>query len=213
MVTSFDHLRLHPAVLRFFRLHFRFLSDGHIQFRYLGESGEDEQEIFSLTCRCVPCTSALWIACPVYAQAVKHCFLFNSAAEAISFSHYCTRHISGSQDKAFVSLGLLPREEQVERIRNMYPNAKLHTVFGSDLPGRVMDCKIALWSKRRDARFTYDREYIQVAIEGRLHPIPAQEFSLNRFERTTGLRAGIRTHKSKNSFSSFLEMLINNASA
>lgn len=178
----------------------------------MGEVGEYEEEIFGSTCRRIPSTSALWIACAVYPPAVKHCFLFNSAAEAMGFSHYCTSDRSGSQDRAFVSLGLLPRRGQVERIGSMYPNAKLHTVFGSDLPEKVMDCKIALWSKCRDARFTYDRGFIQVAIESRLQLIPAEEFSLNRFERASGLRSGIRTHKPQNGFSSFLEML-NNASA
>ncbi len=155
----------------------------------------------------IPSTTGIWCAGAHHPHTVRHNFLFYSAIEVLSFCSMNIDWLARPGNVAFSALGLCPVASQVGILRSRFPNAHLHTVFGNDVLGRITDCKVALWAKRKDAHFQVHQDIIIAQYNSKTFRIPEPIFSLNLFEKKSSLRAGIRTHKPKAGFATFLELL------
>jgi len=106
-------------------------------------------------------------------------------------------------------LGLLPTKEQFSWLKSLFTNAKIHTVFDGRISGCVADCKVATLQIVKSARFSLVDEHGEFYCNKKRYRIPIGNFSLNRFERLSGIRAGIRTHKPKAPFETFYQSFTN----
>ncbi len=207
MMPVLSALGIKPAVQDFFAPWLKMTAEEEVGLVYPGGEKSPVWEIISPYGSLVPTTGGVWCAGAEHPLMVRHNFLFYSATEALCFCSLHTRWLSRPGSIVFSALGLLPSVGQIGMLRRRFPNSRLHIVFGSDLPGRVMDCKAALWSKGKNAHFLVQQDGVSVHYLGKTFLIPVPKFSLHRFERESGLRAGLRTHKPKAGFSSFLEMI------
>lgn len=148
-------------------------------------------------------TRSAGVADPVM---VRRHFLFYSAIDALCFCNLHPGWLQGPGSCAFSTLGLLPTASQLKALQQRFPNATMAGVFGNDLFGRVLDCRIALWLMGKDARFHYADGIVCCDYRGRPFRIPEPEFSLHRFRQLSGLRSAYRTFKPKSGFTSFREM-------
>lgn len=136
---------------------------------------------------------------------VRHHYLFYSAIEALCFCNLYTGCLERPGSSAFTVLGLLPVAVQIRQLQLYFPNAKVFTVLDNDLLGCALDCKIALWSKNKDAAFYLHKGSMICNYQDSIYRFPEHEFSLHRFQQLSGLRSGIRTFKPKAGFISFAE--------
>lgn len=123
-------------------------------------------------------------------------FISFSAIEAICFLT-CFAH-------SFADLSLL----QFIAIGNHWENVqscpgKITLLFGQDVLGRLTDIKLsmALRNKRLAIRYCADATF---DIDG--HHFTESQLTLSAFEKTLGIRSGIRTVKPRN-FNTFFEQL------
>ncbi|MBB5440655.1 hypothetical protein HDC92_004358 [Pedobacter sp. AK017] len=155
----------------------------------------------------IPLQPCAWTIGGVNPASVRHLYLSHSAMELICFLHFHPLILSKPDNIALGALGLHPDALLVNSLALIYPNAKTHTVFTADTIGKVSDCLVTLWLKRKTAWFLVEDEVLKIDYNGRRILIPEQDFSLSRFEKETGLRSGIHTHKPKRSFTSWAEMI------
>ncbi|MES2446593.1 MAG: hypothetical protein V4546_05390 [Bacteroidota bacterium] len=207
MIPVLSTLGIKPPVQDFFAPWLKVTAKEEIGLVYPGQEKSPVWEIISPYGSLVPTTSGIWCAGANYPLMARHNFLFYSATEALCFCSMNTHWLARPGSAVFSALGLLPSTAQIGTLRLKFPHARLHVVFGSDLPGRVMDCKAALWSKEKNGHFRVQQDGVAIRYGGKTFLIPEPKFSLHRFEQQSGLRAGLRAHKPKAGFSSFLEMI------
>lgn len=204
--TSSDQPRI-KSELRDFFLQFSDLENGDWKFPYCLDNIEANSEYWGSKSS-IPSTAGIWLAVDGFPAQVRHLFLAHSASELLCFCRYYSNWLDSSVVVAFAALGLLPSYKQLSFLHAKFPNAKVHTVFGTAVTGKVMDCKIALWLCKTDATFEIRDELVKFNYRGRSFSIAECLFSLSRFEKITGLRSAIRTHKPKGGFMSHQELLI-----
>lgn len=207
MIPVLAALGIKPQVQYFFEPWLEVSSEIELQFSYTDQATSRKQvEVINTHGNLIPSTG-IWCAGAHHSHTVKHNFLFYSAIEVLSFCSMNTDWLAKPGNVAFSALGLCPVASQVEMLRSRFPNARLHTVFGNDVLGRITDCKVALWAKRKDAHFQMHQDIIIAQYNSKTFRIPEPIFSLNLFEQKSSLRASIRTHKPKAGFATFLELL------
>ncbi|KQB99854.1 hypothetical protein [Pedobacter sp. Hv1] len=204
--TSSDQPRI-KSELRDFFLQFSDLENGDWKFPYCLDNIEITSEYWGSRSS-IPSTAGIWLAADGFPAQVRHLFLGYSASELLCFCQYYSNWLDTSVVVAFAALGLLPSYQQLNFLYAQFPNAKVHTVFGAGLTGKVMDCKVALWLGKTDASFEIRDELVKINYRGKSFNIAECSFSLNRFEKTTGLRLAIRTHKPKGGFMSYQELFM-----
>lgn len=147
----------------------------------------------------------MWLAGGQMANMVTDLYVSYSAADLICFANFdILSFLQLSGQRAYTALGLLPTRWQVDVLKRRFPGACWHTLFGDGLLGSIADTRIAAWLKGHDARFHFIAGVIIVKYRGKTFEFKDAGFSLSRFERITGLRAGVRTHKPPAGFASFL---------
>lgn len=154
----------------------------------------------------IPVSKGAWLATDSLPISVTNLFIGHSASDILCFCHYYPNWVNSPCLSAFVSLGLLPTKEQFTWLKSLFTNAKIHTVFDGGISGRIADCKVATWQLGKNARFSLVDDHGEFYYNKKRYRIPIGDFSLNRFERLSGIRAGIRTHKPKNGFDSFYDL-------
>ena len=208
MLPILAALGIKPQVQYFFEPWLEVSSETELQFSYTDQAiNRKKREVINAHGSLIPSTTGIWCAGAHHPNTVRHNFLFYSAIEVFSFCTINTGWLARPGNVAFSALGLCPIASQVEVLRSRFPNARLHTVFGNDVIGRITDCKVALWAKRKDAHFQVHQDIIIAQYNSKTFRIPEPIFSLNLFEKKSSLRAGIRTHKPKAGFATFLELL------
>lgn len=153
----------------------------------------------------IPVCKGIWVATDSLPASVTDLFIGHSASDILCFCHYYPDRLAELCSAAFASLGLLPSKEQFVRLKSLFPNAKIHTVFDTGISGRVADCKVATWQLGKNARFTLVFDQVEFYCDRKRYRIPVGIFSLNRFEKASGIRSGIKTHKPKAPFDTFLQ--------
>ena len=208
MLPFLAALGIKPEVQHFFEPWLEVSSETELQFSYLDQAiNRKKREVLNAHGSLIPSTTGIWCAGALHPNTVRHNFLFNSAIEVLSFCSMNIGWLARPGNVAFSALGLCPVASQVEALRSRFPNARLHTVFGNDVLGRIADCKVALWAKGKDADFHMHQDIIIAQYNSKSFRIPESIFSLHFFEKKSSLRAGIRTHKPKAGFVSFFELL------
>ena len=208
MLPVLGALGIKSQVQYFFEPWLEVSSETELQFSYTDQATNRKQgEVINTRGSLIPSTTGIWCAGAHHPSTVRHNFLFYSAIEALSFCSMNTDWLARPGNCTFSALGLCPTASQIEVLRSKFPNARLHTVFGNDVLGRITDCKVALWAKIRDARFQLHQDMIIARYNNETLRMPEPMFSLNLFEQKSGLRAGIRTHKPKAGISDFLQLL------
>lgn len=159
------------------------------------------------------CSTGMWLA--GVNKNVLDVFLFFSAAEALAFCHLHQYKYDFLNRCVFVALGIKPCMEQIEFVKLLYKRARIHTVFGNSLVGRIYDCKVGLWLTRKDCKFYLSKKYVVVKDCNRQRKhfkgleIDRSEFSYSTFYRSYGGRSHVKTHKPpKLKYNSFLDYMI-----
>lgn len=194
--------------LRDYFLRFSCFENGSWKFPYYLDNTEINSEYWCCSRSSIPSTAGIWLAADGFPAQVRHLFLAHSVSELICFCQCYSNWLDNPEAVAFAALGLLPSFQQLNFLSIQFPNAKVHTVFDTGVTGKVMDCKVALWLGKTDASFEVRDEQVKFNYREKSFIIAECIFSLNRFEKTTGLRSAIRTHKPKSGFVSHQELLI-----
>ncbi|MFD1771370.1 hypothetical protein ACFSBF_16550 [Sphingobacterium suaedae] len=188
-----DIIDLKKEVWEYFLPYFSY--DGNtMEFNYARSGTISEKEFWKDDVLECPSTTAIWLASDTAPELASHLFLGYSARDILSFAHFCTDWLIGSQSVAFAALGMLPSRIQIDWFRLKFPNAKVHALFGTDIIGRIADCKVALWLHQSDAEFRLVDDYLMV--NGKLSfTMLCDQFSFDRFKRKYRLHSQMRTHK------------------
>jgi hypothetical protein len=149
--------------------------------------------------------SATPVICKGNPRSVRELFLSHSHQEACCFVHYQNRWKRDADTVAFVVLPLAPTASCIKTLLIDYPNARFHLLFGNELTGKILDCKVMLWLRYQDALFTLKNAQVDIQMPDKYLVIPEQAFSLSQFKKQTGLRARVRTHKPERNYTSFCE--------
>lgn len=193
---------LKSEVRNFFAPYVHMTGDS-VVFAYNLENREADHEHWHDNGVRVPVSSGIWSARDSLPVSVTNLFIGHSASDLLCFCHYYPHWIASPCSAAFASLGLLPTKEQILRLKSVFQNAKIHTVFDTGISGRVADCKVATWQTGKNVRFTLTDDHGEFYCDKKRYRIPVSVFSLNRFEKAAGVRSGIRTHKPKAQFETF----------
>ncbi len=157
----------------------------------------------------IPVCKGMWLVSESLPVSVTHLFVGHSASDLACFCHYHPNWINLHCLSAFASLGLLPTKQQFTSLKTLFPNAKIHTVFDAGISGCVVDCKLATWQLGKNARFRLADDHAEFYYNKKKYRIPVNIFSLSRFEKLSGIRSGIRTHKPKVPFETFCQSFTN----
>ncbi|QQD14363.1 hypothetical protein [Sphingobacterium sp. UDSM-2020] len=201
-------LQLKAEVRNFFAPYMDIVED-KILFPYTLENQVIDHERWNENGVRIPVSNAMWLVTDSLPVSVTNLFIGHSASDILCFCHYYPNWITSPCLVTFASLGLLPSKEQFVYLKGLFPNAKIHTVFDGGISGRVADCKVATWQLGKNARFSLVDDHGEFYCNKKRYRIPVGNFSLNRFERLSGIRAGIRTHKPKAPFETFYQSFTN----
>lgn len=204
-------LQLKAEVRNFFAPYMEMFED-RILFPYTFENQIIDNECWNEKGVRNPVSKGVWLATDSLPVSVTDLFIGHSAGDIMCFCHYYPNWVIPNCSNAFASLGLLPTKEQFTSLKTLFPNAKIHTVFDGGISGRVADCKVASWQLDKSTRFSLSNDHVEVHDNKKKYCIPVSIFSLNRFERFSGIRTGIRTHKPKAPFETFCQSFINGVS-
>jgi hypothetical protein len=197
---------LKPEVITLFTPFFRY-TDGRFLFNY----DKTAVESWEPGLHRVPSTSEFWLAHAGYSNLVTDLYISHSAAELFFFaSQRSFNLLKYPEQVAFAAAGLLPSATQVNALKTAFPLARWHLLLSPDLLGRITDAAVASWYKGRSVSFRVRNDEVIINYCGKLYAIDSRIFSLNRFERITGLRAGMRTHKPPRGLPSFIELQLPN---
>lgn len=211
IVELLDRIGVGINTQRFF---FPFFSDDNdrIVFDFSWQGEILDKEIFGLNTHKLTCSKGVWLVGAT--KNVGDVFLFFSAAEALAFFHIHQHKYDFFNRCAFVAFGVSLCREQIEFVKIVYKKARIHTVFGNDLIGRIYDCKVSLWLSRKDCTFFLNKNQVVAQV---INPktgcfkkaeIEQSKFSFFAFYRSHGGRMHLKTHKTNPKFNSFLDYLV-----
>ena len=196
---------LKPEVIKLFTPFFQY-ADGRLIFQY----GNEVVESWAPDWHRIPSTSKFWLANADHPNLISDLYISYSAAELLCFISQRAFLLKFPEQLAFAAVGLLPSSAQVDALKLTFPLARWHLIFDTDLVGRIADAAIATWYKGRSVSFQIMNEQVMIAYCDKPFMVDSGVFSLSRFERLTGLRAGMRTHKPLRGLSSFIELQLAN---
>jgi hypothetical protein len=197
---------LKPEVITLFTPFFRY-ADSRLLFNY----GKTDIESWAPELHSVPSTLDFWVAGASHSNLVTDLYISHSAAELFCFaSQRSFNLLKHPEQVAFAAVGLLPSAAQVNALKTAFPYARWHMIFSPDLLGRIADAAVASWYKGRSVSFRVSNDQVMISYYGKPFVLDSGFFSLNIFERITGLRAGMRTHKPPRGLPSFIELQLPN---
>jgi hypothetical protein len=127
-----------------------------------------------------------------------------SAIDVMSF-YQLYQNKFNFNNAVFVSTGGNLLKGQAQNVLNEYPRAKVHTLFDNDFSGCMYDISLACLKKNVNISIRKNAESVQFTLPKGTYELPTGQVSLSRFERISGIRSGVRAHKSKGK--DFNEML------
>jgi hypothetical protein len=165
-----------------------------------------DSEYFNKDFHRVPATSNLWMAGN---DLTREVVITYSAMEAIAYLTLNKHRYSRIDTLAFVAVGNLPHDGQLQWMRSAWLKKKYTLVFGNDLLGRLADIKVAAGLADRRVRLYWNSPNVRIETDNCHHEFATDNLSLNVFEKAFGIRSGIRTHKPIR-FDTFLDQLKHN---
>jgi hypothetical protein len=164
-------------------------------------------EYFDTGLHSVPVTTGLWLAGSTQSRDT---IVTASAMEAIAFLTLNRHRFTALESIAFIAIGNLPHTGQVNWIKTNFHRSKFTLIFSKDLLGRLADIKVALGLADKEVQLQYTGQQIRVNCDGHSYEFSMDKLTLNAFEKSSGLRTGVRTIKPK-MFDTFLDQLNHDA--
>ncbi len=121
-------------------------------------------------------------------------YIAESVIDAMSF-YQLFRHRYSFNHAAFISTGGYVVKNQVENLFRAYPNAKVHTLFDNDFSGRMYDILVAVLKAGKSIGIKKKNDSVEFETPKGTMELSAESLSLSKFERMTGIRTNVRTHK------------------
>ena len=180
-----------PGVQAFFNV-------GELLFNYGGHF-----EHFGIGFHRVPTTTNLYVA---GGEVTKELLIASSVMEAVAFLTLAGHCYPNLNDLSVIAIGNLPYPGQLNWIKSRWQKGKITMVFGKDILGRLTDIKVAAGIRNKVVRLSMRGNRIDIEYNHIHYQFDQDSLSLNRFEKSAGLRSGIRTCKPKK-FDSFLDQL------
>jgi hypothetical protein len=185
-------LHVRPEVQEFFAPFYNSDAAGNMVFAY-----GIECEAYGLAFHRLPAANALWMAGQQNFHLVTQVFICASAMEAISLLHYKFAAFPNLDSLLFLAVGSRINPAQIEWLNASLAEKKYTLAYGNDFLGKVLSLKIAAGIRKVPVA-VYEQEGIcTVCFRNKNYHIPTAEFSLNKVEKLTGYRFGIRTLKPK----------------
>ncbi len=213
---------LNKEALKIFLPFIRLVRDKESSFRNIGftytiprqggQAGEDKISGFELVnhlfkghAKGSQRRDAVWLAnLAPSSQLVTDMYIGESAIDAMSFyQQYIGKY--NFDNSLFISTGGNVLKNQVVNVLKAFPRAKVHTIFDNDFSGHMYDIYLAGLKSNKEIAIKKNRNSVRFELKKGIFEIPMDQISLARFERITGIRSGIRSHKSKGK--DFNEML------
>lgn len=194
MAAYLKKIGISAEVLAFFHAHDLHFDYGH------------DQEVFAPGFHYVPTTTHVWLAGN---QDAPEVIITLSAMEALAWYATNQNRYRDPAALAFISLGNLPSEKQLGWLLREFPKRKFSLVLGNHLLGCLADIKVALSIAGKPVALRWQKEKVGVGLDDRTVYLDAAECSLNRLEKITGIRTGVRTRKPKQA-ATFLHKLQQN---
>jgi hypothetical protein len=188
-----------PDVQQFFAPCYRSDHPGNLVFDYGSET-----EHFGFACHRIPAAAHWWQAGERSAQQVVLC---SSAMEAIAFLSLYRYRYSASE-LLFIALGTSFVTGRLELLKPLLKGKKSSFIFGGDTLGRLHDIQTAAFLRGTGVGIRYaGNEFFHIRYRDKTFSFAEKRLTLNAFEKASGARFGIRTHKAK-TCNTFLEQLI-----
>jgi hypothetical protein len=206
--SALSTLGINSQVLSFFAPYIKSLESKSGECSSLLQGCQQNDGLFrELTSLYHPLGKVTWLAGGEYPILIRNLYLFYSPIEAMCFAHCHHGCLARPDQVVLAAVGLCPTAAQIHRLLGRYPRAKVHVVFPADIPGKVADCKVALWAKERDGKFSFKAGKLLVSYQSTNYEFHEDGFSLSKFEKQVKLNSLVRAHKPKSGFLSFFQLL------
>jgi|SRR5579863_7090423 len=188
-------LGIPPGIQAFFKAN-------ELLFNYGGDF-----EHFGTGFHLVPTTPNLYIA---GSEVTKELMIASSVMEAMAFLTLAGHRYPNLDDLSVIAIGNLPHPGQLNWIKSRCQKRKITMVFGKDILGRLTDIKVAAGIRNKVVRLTMRENRIDIEYNQIQYRFNQDSLSLNKFEKSAGLRSKIRTCKPKK-FDTYLDQLKHDA--
>jgi hypothetical protein len=175
-----------------------FFNADELWFNYSGHF-----EHFTTGFHLVPTTQNLFVA---GSRAAKELIIASSVMEAMAFLTLMSHRYPNLYDLSVIAMGNLPYPDQLYWIKSRWQKRKITLVFGNDVLGRLTDIKVAAGIRNKLVRFSLQENRVAVTCNHIHYRFDPDMLTLNQFEKTAGIRTGIRTAKPKK-FDTYLDQL------
>jgi len=182
-----QRLGIRPEVDSFFRPFYFSDAAGDLRFSY-----GDSTEHFGLAFHRVPATQRSW---QTTCLRPRHLFISSSAMDAIIYLNKYYSYFANLDTLLFISVGNHSKQIKAP------PDCQVTLLFHNDLLGRIADLKIACGLRKLPVHLAIKNDHVEVLFKYKRYLFEPALFSLNAFEKASGQRFGIRTHKPKNQVS------------
>ncbi|WP_345212742.1 hypothetical protein [Mucilaginibacter gynuensis] len=203
MINKLDQLRISIPIRQMFAKCY-LIEQNRICFLYTRNEFSYEYETAVGRNHEVPLSGLFVVAFCNLPRLVMQVYLFCTGLEMLCFCNLRPDVLNNQINVAFVALGLCPDQQDIKQLRTRYPFANFNCVFGNDLLGKVLDCKVAMWYHDRDLSTLCDGTTVIFKYENKVIRLNADRVSLDIFKRTMRLKTNIKTLKPAGGFISFL---------
>jgi hypothetical protein len=132
----------------------------------------------------------------------------SNAMEAIAFITANCHRYQSIECLSFAAVGNLPHFSQLRWLKANFKKRKFTLVFGKDILAVLAEIKIAAGLHNKRVAFALSGPAILATLDKRCYEFEQESLSLNVFEKTCGIRTGVRTSKSLN-HDTYLDQLRN----
>lgn len=154
----------------------------------------------------VPTSQNAWRCSP---DCVTDVIITHSAMEAIAYITL-NRHLHSSLSNiAFIAIGNYPHALQTDWIRNTFKKRKITLVFSSCILGVLADIRLVAGLQLLPVKMQLAGRCIKLQCKGITCFLEQDSISLHKFEKTFGIRSGMKTSKPKN-YLTYLDQLLAN---
>lgn len=154
----------------------------------------DGYELFEAGIHKVPTSQNVWRSAPALVTCV---IITHSVMEAAAYITLNRHKHSSVANIAFVATGNYPHSLQTAWIKNNFKNRKMTLVFGNCILGILADIKMAAGLRKIPLKMRLSGLNIVLECRGLSLSFAQESLSLHSFEKSFGIRSGIKTSKPK----------------
>jgi len=151
----------------------------------------------------IPTTLNIW---RVGDPSVREVLLSNSVLEMLAYLTLHRPRYPFLEKVGLLSFGNLPSYGQLQWTRDYFSRPQYTLLFGADPLASLIDIRVACGLRGKSTRLRWIVEQVSIECKNQTSLFDLEKISLFSFERTFGLRSGVRTRK-PSKHPSFLEQL------